>query len=105
LPGPTSLGEQSANAAAVSTVLAEVRELLGQVMGEDYLADIDVGLETSFNGDLELESIEFVALTEGLRARYGDDVDFVPWMANMDFDEIIGLTVGDLVNFIAVHQS
>jgi acyl carrier protein len=41
-----------------------------------------------------------VALSERLMARYGNDVDFVGWMAGMELDEIIALTVGDLVVFV-----
>jgi acyl carrier protein len=32
--------------------------------------------------------------------RYGSQVDFVAWVAEMDLDEIIALTVGELVDFI-----
>jgi acyl carrier protein len=85
-------------------VLAEVRTLIAQVMGEDYVADIDIDLETSFNADLEVESIEFVALSEVLRERYGDAVDFVAWIADMEVDEIIALSVGELVAFIVESQ-
>jgi acyl carrier protein len=73
-------------------------------MGEDYVADIDIDLDTSFNADLEVESIEFVALSEVLRERYGDEVDFVAWIADMEVDEIIALTVGELVAFIVESQ-
>ena len=57
-------------------------------------------LETSFEKDLELESIEFVALAEKLQERYGKSVDFVGWLSSKELDEIIGLTVGELVEFI-----
>jgi hypothetical protein len=32
-------------------------------------------------------------------------VDFVGWMASMELDEIIALTVGDLVDFVAGSAS
>ena len=32
---------------------------------------------------------------------YGDSVDFVGWIAGMELDEIISLTVGDVVTFVA----
>ena len=38
------------------------------VVGEDYLLAIEIDMETSFNDDLEMESIEFVALAEQLAA-------------------------------------
>jgi acyl carrier protein len=81
-------------------VLAEVTEMISEVIGVDELVGLEIGLGTSFQEDLEVESIEFVVLSERLMARYGDDVDFVGWMAGMELDEIIALTVGDLVAFV-----
>ena len=57
-------------------------------------------LETSFNQDLELESIEFVALAEKLQQAYGASIDFSGWISGMDLDAIIGLRVGQVVEFI-----
>ena len=41
-------------------VLSTISTLIVEVIGEDWAADIDIGEGTSFNEDLELESIEFV---------------------------------------------
>lgn len=82
-------------------VLAELTEMIGEVIGEDELLVVDeITLETSFNDDLELESIEFVALAELLMERYGERVDFVAWIADKELDAIIAMTVGELVAFI-----
>jgi acyl carrier protein len=83
-----------------SDVLEVVRDMLVDVIGPEYLIDLSVELGTSFDQDLELESLEFVALAERLLQHYGGQVDFVAWLATMELDEIIGLTVGDLVGFI-----
>ena len=81
-------------------MLAEITEMITAVIGVDELVGLEIGLDTSFQEDLEVESIEFVVLSERLMARYGGDVDFVGWMAGMELDEIIALTVGDLVAFV-----
>lgn len=81
-------------------VLSEVVRMLVEVVGEDFLLDVEVGPGTTFNGDLALESIEFVALTEKLQNRYGDRVDFAGFVAGMDLDQIMNMTVGDLVRHI-----
>lgn len=81
-------------------VLDELRAMLTEVIGPDELFGIDIELDTAFEADLEVESIEFVALAERLEARYGSRVDFVGWMASKELDEIIALTVGDVVAFI-----
>jgi acyl carrier protein len=79
--------------------------MLVDVIGPDYLIDLSIGLDTSFDEDLELESLEFVALAEQLLQHYGGQVDFVAWLATMELDEIIALTVGDLVTFIVASTS
>jgi acyl carrier protein len=94
LPGPTSTADVTPE-----RVLADLREILTEVIGDDLLLD-DLGMETSFDDDLQLESIEFVALAEQLLERYGEQVDFVGWLAGMELDEIIALTVGQLVDFV-----
>lgn len=88
-----------------SDVLEVVRDMLVDVIGPEYLIDLSVELDTSFDQDLELESLEFVALAERLLQHYGGQVDFVAWLATMELDEIIGLTVGDLVAFIVASTA
>lgn len=85
----------------IDRTLAVVRTQLIEIVdptGEDGLV---IELDTAFDADLELESLEFVALAERLRRHYGEHVDFVAWLAAMELDEIIALTVGDLVAFVA----
>ena len=71
------------------TILDEVVAILVEVIGEDFLLDTEVTSETSFNDDLAVESIEFVALAERLRERYGDRVDFVAFVGRMELEEIV----------------
>jgi acyl carrier protein len=100
LPGPFPNRELDRAERNAAEVLAEVTEMITEVIGVDELVGLEIGLETSFQDDLEVESIEFVVLSERLMARYGEEVDFVGWMAGMELDEIIALTVGDLVAFV-----
>ena len=81
-------------------ILGQVVEILVDVIGEDFLLDVEVTSETSFNDDLAVESIEFVALAEKLRERYGERVDFVAFVGEMDLEEIVSMTVGRLVTHI-----
>ncbi|MEA2900798.1 MAG: acyl carrier protein [Actinomycetota bacterium] len=81
-------------------ILDEVVGILVEVIGEDFLLDTEVTSETSFNDDLAVESIEFVALAERLREKYGDRVDFVAFVGEMDLEEIVSMTVGRLVTHI-----
>lgn len=81
-------------------ILNNVSKILKEVVGEDWIQDIDIDLGTSFNDDLELESIEFVALAESLQNHYGDNANFIDWLSTKELEEIIGLKVGDLVEFL-----
>ncbi|MFE9452969.1 acyl carrier protein [Streptomyces sp. NPDC006739] len=62
--------------------------------------DVEIGMTTTFNRDLELESIDLVTLAGRLEERYGRRVNFAEFLAGMEFDEIIELTVGRLVEFV-----
>ena len=86
-------------------VLAEIERILIEVVGDDLLLDGPLTMATSFDQDLQLESIEFVALSEKLLETYGEQVDFVSWLAEMELDDIIALTVGQLVDFVAANAS
>jgi acyl carrier protein len=81
-------------------ILATVERLIAEVAGDEILLTTTITPATSFNGDLELESIEFVALADKLQQHYGDGIDFVGWISKKELDQIIALTVGDLVELI-----
>ena len=74
-------------------ILATVQDALVEIAGDELLIAGPITMTTSFNADLELESIEFVALAEKLQLHYGDRVDFVGWISQKELDQIIALTV------------
>ena len=82
-----------------------VSGFITDVVGDELELDGPITVATSFNKDLELESIEFVALAEMLQDHYGEELDFVDWLSNKELDQIISLTVGDLVEFVIKCQS
>jgi acyl carrier protein len=96
------MGAQEAGNGVPTTdqVLKDLDRILVEVVGDDLLLDEPLSMETSFNDDLQLESIEFVALAEELLNTYGERVDFVNWMAGMELDDVVALTAGDVVNFV-----
>lgn len=87
------------------TILRTVEQLIVEVVGDEIALTGPMTMTTSFSSDLELESIEFVALAEKLSQHYGGRVDFVGWISNKELDQIINLTVGELVEFIASCRS
>jgi acyl carrier protein len=86
-------------------ILETVSGMIREVIGEEWARETPITMETTFARDLEVESIELVALSEKLQARYGHEIDFPSWLASMELDEIIGLSVGKLVDYIASCQS
>ncbi|MFF8971038.1 acyl carrier protein [Streptomyces sp. NPDC014995] len=82
-------------------VLADLTGMLARLLEDEYgLDDVEIGMDTTFNRDLELESIDLVTLAGMLQERYGDRVNFAEFLAGMEFDEIIELTVGRLVAYV-----
>jgi acyl carrier protein len=83
----------------VSDTLGTVTGILRDVLELDAELGLPLTAETSFSNDLEIESIELVSFVEKLQACY-DEVNFVDWLSHKELDEIIQLTVGDVVAFI-----
>lgn len=77
-----------------------VAGMIREVLGDDLDPQQAIAPATSFTEDLELESIELVALAERIQTHFGERVDFVAWLSRKELDEVMRLTVGDLVEHI-----
>jgi acyl carrier protein len=82
-------------------ILEEVTLMLKEVIGDEWTEETEVSMDTTFTYDLEVESIELISLAEKLQERYGEKVNFPVWLADKELDDIINLTVGNLVEYIA----
>lgn len=78
-------------------------ELIRQAVAEDWIEDFEIDANTSFNNDLELESIEFVAIAEKIQGHFGAEINFIDWLGSLSLDQMIALTVGQLADFIEQH--
>jgi acyl carrier protein len=76
--------------------LAGLAALLAQATGEDAGWAAEVRADALLEADLGLDSLELADLSELLRSRYGPRADLLPWLAGLDLEQIIGLTVADL---------
>lgn len=79
----------------VSDLHLEVAGLVQQVTRES-----EVGPSTRLDGDLLMDSLEFVALAGLVAQRYGQHVDLQGFLAGLEIDEIIELTVADIATYI-----
>ncbi len=86
--------------ADADVVLADLTRMLRELLEEYGLEDADINRETTFHDDLELESVDLVALSGTMREHYGDRVNFAEFIADLELDEIIALTVGQLVDHV-----
>ena len=86
-------------------IFALMVEFITDVIGEEFVEEMDITMESSFNKDLEMDSIEIVAFSEKIKQHFGDRIDFTGWLSNMDIDQLIALNLGMIVNFIADADS
>lgn len=89
-------------------LLDEIARMLGRIPGMPALTpglpapgcEEPFGMDTMLGDDLELESIDLVTLAGHLEERYGERVNLAEFLAGLDIDSIIALTVGDLVRHV-----
>jgi acyl carrier protein len=85
-------------------IFLQLKQFIGEVIGEDFAIEIDITPDSSFTKDLEMDSIELVAFSEKVKRAWGDRIDFTGWLSGMDIDEMIGLTIRDIVQYIEQCQ-
>ena len=81
-------------------IRTKVVEALGTVLGEDTIAVLDVKDSTRLFSDLQLGSIEVVALVEAISKDYPLGDQFFEWVSKQSYWAMAHLTVGDIVDFI-----
>ncbi len=91
-------------ATTTERVLAQVTNMINQILGDYGLDDFEITMDTSFHDDLEMESIDLVTLAGMLVGEYGPDVNLAEYLADKDLDEVIALTIGDVVHYV-VNQT
>ncbi|HVQ92793.1 MAG TPA: hypothetical protein VMU51_17295 [Mycobacteriales bacterium] len=86
-------------------LFAEIVGILLEVTRESAEWAATITPNARLEVDLGMESIELLALAELLQSRYGDRVDLPAFVAGLDIDRIIGLSVADLVDFVAAQRA
>lgn len=81
-------------------VFAAIVEMLADMLSEFGIEPDEIAMGTEFHDDLEMESIDLVGLAGLLRERYGTKVNFADFIAGMELEEIMHVTVGQLVTFV-----
>jgi acyl carrier protein len=81
---------------AAEQLLGEVMGLLCQLIGNDPSWADRVTPSARLDQDLWLDSLEMAALAGLLRDAFGDRVDLAAFLAGLDFEQLVALTVADL---------
>lgn len=83
-----------------ASVLADITAMLARVLDEYGGLDVEVTADTTFHEDLGLESIDLVEIGALLAERYGEHVNLAEFLAEKELDDVIGLRIGTLVDFV-----
>ena len=73
---------------------------LAAATGDESLRSARISAATRLEGDLCLDSLDLTALHALLRDRYGTAVDLAGYVAGLDIDEIIELSVGEVTDYV-----
>jgi acyl carrier protein len=75
-------------------------EALAAATGDESLLSGGINAATRLESDLCLDSLELAALSALLRDRFGPAVDLTGYVAGLDIDQLIGLTVADVTAYV-----
>lgn len=82
------------------SVFTAVCDIIAVVLVRDG-DDIEIGMDTQVMADLGIQSIDLVELSVQLQDHYGERVNLAGFLPDLDFEQIIELSVGQLVRHIA----
>jgi acyl carrier protein len=95
----------STPARASNEIFVVLKQFIGEVIGQDFADELDIIPESSFTKDLEMDSIEIVAFSEKVKKHFGQEINFTGWLSGMDIDQLIALSINDIIIFIQECQS
>jgi acyl carrier protein len=96
----TTNGVPAGDVTAGDITVGDITRALVAVIGDESLLGASVTAATQLEGHLHLDSVDLAALAAVLRDRYGPAVDLVGYVSGLDIDEIIGLTVGGVADYV-----
>ena len=81
-------------------IFEQLKQFIADIIGEDVFEELSITKDSTFTRDLEMDSIEIVAFAEKVKAEYGSTIDFTSWLASMELEDLIKLSLNDIVDFI-----
>jgi acyl carrier protein len=86
-------------------IFVVLKRFITEVIGEDFAEELDITEDSSFTKNLEMDSIELVSFSEKVKKSFGDRIDFAGWLSGMDIDQMIGLRIHDIIQYIQQCRS
>lgn len=100
----TTAAENAGNNVSFDQVHKTVVDIIIEVVGQEFYEESEIGLDSTFAEDVELESTELLEISEKLIETY-EDVDFMAWLGDMDLEDIVEISLRDFIDFIvSSHQ-
>jgi acyl carrier protein len=81
-------------------VLDTIRRLVAEIRDVRDAAGVPINRGSAFDHDVELDGGELLALGEQLGATYGPEVDVIGWFGELDIDDLVDLTAGDVADYV-----
>lgn len=83
-------------------LLKEMADMIEAILEEAGLGEPEneIGRDTVFRTDLELQSIDLVVLGSRLAEAYGPSVRLADFASHLDAESLLALTVGQLVDYV-----
>jgi len=85
-------------------IFKQLEEFVGDIIGRDVIEEIGIAGDSTFTKDLEMDSIEIVTFAEKVKKKYGHEIDFIPWLSSMEFQDLYNLSVGQVVDYIVSNN-
>jgi acyl carrier protein len=93
--------ESTDTATASPGMVDEIAGILVEITRESSEWADRITPDATLEGDLGLESVELVEFGARLRERYGERVDLAGFVATLDIDGLIDLTVGTVAEYVS----
>jgi acyl carrier protein len=84
-------------------LLGRIAGLLQEVTGEDGEWRALIGPDTRLDLDLLIDSVELASLSLALERIYGGSVNLAGYVAELEIDQIIALSVAEVAQYVAAH--
>jgi len=85
---------------SAQAVFDVIRSMVTDLLDQYGIDDTDITPGSLFHDDLGLESIDLVALGGMLTERYGERVNLAEFLAALEIDDVIGLRLGLLADYV-----